>query len=181
MKKTFVLIFLIFLLAFTVNAQTDSLQTETVYRINFLNPGFEIELPTANFSTFSAELGVGYGGSYPDLSGNGNGFRILIAPFLDLQQKWFYNFQKRQAKNLETKHNSGNFISARLLTRGSKIYGNFDRTSDFDFAFGPTWGVQRHYGSFHLLFDAGFIYYFDTKGNSNFFPLMLQLNLGFDL
>ncbi|MGO2357605.1 MAG: hypothetical protein ACTH6G_04770 [Mesonia sp.] len=46
---------------------------------------------------------------------------------------------------------------------------------------GPTWGIQRSYGKFHLLFDVGTIYYFDTKGNGNWFPIMIQLNLGFNL
>ena len=106
----------------------------------------------------------------------------IIAPFLDLQQKWFYNINKRIRKNKTVENNSGNFISARLITRGPSIAENVIRTSDFDFAFGPTWGIQRKYGeNFHLLFDIGPQYYFDTEGNGNIFPLMFQLNLGFDL
>jgi hypothetical protein len=31
------------------------------------------------------------------------------------------------------------------------------------------------------LFDVGPQYYFDTNGNGNIWPIMLQLNLGFDL
>lgn len=155
--------------------------TEKVWRINFLNPGVEFEIPTGDNSTFSTGLGIGYGGSYPDLSGSGNGFRYLIAPFLDLQEKWFYNFDKRLAKGKSIGNNSGNFVSARMLVRGNTIESNFSRTSNFDFAIGPTWGIQRNYGNFHLLFDVGTIYYFDTKGNGNWFPIMFQLNLGFDL
>jgi len=45
----------------------------------------------------------------------------------------------------------------------------------------PTWGLQRSYNDkFHLLFDIGSLYYFDSKGNGNFFPIMFQINLGFD-
>ncbi len=58
---------------------------------------------------------------------------------------------------------------------------NIIRKDDIDFAFGPTWGIQRAYGNLHLLFDVGPVYYFDTKGNSGFFPIALQLNIGFDL
>lgn len=58
---------------------------------------------------------------------------------------------------------------------------NITRTSDFDFAIGPTWGIQRRYSKkFHLLFDIGPQYYFDTEGNGNFWPIMIQLDLGFD-
>ncbi|CAM1341609.1 hypothetical protein [Tenacibaculum amylolyticum] len=156
--------------------------TEKVWRVNFLNPGVELEVPTSNYSTFSVGLGVGYGGSYPKTSSGGSGFLYSINPFLDVQHKWFYNFEKRKEKKRATDNNSGNFISARLFTRGNTITSNFNRTSNFDFAVGPTWGIQRKYGkNFHLLFDVGPIYYFDTKGNHNFFPIMVQLNLGFDL
>ena len=51
-----------------------------------------------------------------------------------------------------------------------------------DYAWAKAWGIQRKYGkNFHLLFDIGPIYYLDTKGNGNFYPILLQLNLGFDL
>lgn len=159
------------------------IHTEKVWRVNFLNPGIEIEIPTGHNSTFSANLGIGYGGSYPDLSYNEkNGFVYLISPFLDFQEKFYYNFEKRGLKNKSIKNNSGNFVSARLLIRGNSIADNFERTSDLDFAIGPTWGIQRVYGkNFHLLFDVGPIYYLDGKGNGSVFPVMFQLNLGFDL
>ncbi|HLT33111.1 MAG TPA: hypothetical protein VKZ98_04920 [Aquaticitalea sp.] len=179
------LVILIMLSGFLTNAQetSQSNYTQKVWRVNFVNPGVELELATGKSSTFSMGLGVGYGGSYPDLSyDNSNGFQYLISPFLDLQEKWFYNFEKRVSKDKVITNNSGNFISARILLRGNSIASNFDRTSDLDFAFGPTWGIQRNYGkNFHLLFDVGPIYYMDTNGNGNIFPIMLQINLGFDL
>lgn len=155
--------------------------TEKVWRINFLNPAIELELPTGDYSTFSSALGIGYGGGYPDLTSADNGFIYIIAPFADLQQKWFYNLNKRSRKNRNTENNSGNFVSLRFITRGNSIADNVTRTSNFDFAIGPTWGIQRKYGkNFHLLFDVGPQYYFDTNGNGNIWPIMLQLNLGFD-
>jgi len=180
--KIYLLICLSVITVFGINAQEEQQEfTENVLRINFLSPGVEYEYAITNTSTFSGGLGVAYGGSYPDLSGNGSGFRYLFTPFLDLQYKHFYNFEKRLAKNNNTSHNSGNFISARFYTRGETIESNFDRTSNYDFAVGPTWGLQRSYGKFHLLFDVGSIYYFDTKGNGNWFPIMIQLNIGLNL
>lgn len=165
-----------------LSATTIAQNTKNVWRINFLNPGVEYELATGDNSTLSTGVGIGYGGSYPHTSSGGSGFLYSINPFVDIQHKWFYNFEARKSKNLNIDNNSGNFVSARLLTRGHTISSNFSRTSDFDFAIGPTWGIQRSYGKgFHLLFDVGPIYYFDTKGNGHFFPIMLQLNLGFDL
>lgn len=157
-------------------------QTEKVVRINFLNPAVEFELPTSQFTTFSAGLGIGYGGGYPDLTFNDSGFIYIISPFLDIQHKWFYNLSKRTQRGKKIENNSGNFISIRFISRGNSIAENVSRTSDFDFAIGPSWGIQRSLGkNFHLLFDIGPQYYFDTEGNGNIWPLMIQLNLGFDL
>jgi hypothetical protein len=182
MKRLFILgVFSLFTM--TIIAQNDkSYITEKVWRINILNPAIELELPTGNNSTFSSALGIGYGGGYPDLTSGGNGIIYIISPFLDLQQKWFYNFDKRNNKEKTVDNNSGNFISMRFITKGNSIADNITRTSNIDFAFGPTWGIQRKYGkNFHLLFDVGPQYYFDTNGNGNIWPIMFQLNLGFDL
>jgi hypothetical protein len=183
MKKVSInLIALIFCFSLAENINSQEKNTKKVWRVNFLNPAIELELPVASNSTFSTSLGIGYGGSYPHTSTGGSGFLYSINPFLDLQYKFFYNFKKRKTKKLMTDNNSANFISARLLTRGNTISSNFNMTTNFDFAVGPTWGLQRKYGeNFHLLFDVGPIYYFDSNGKGNIFPIMFQLNLGFDL
>ena len=184
MNKLFItfILLIVNIICYSQVDETDSYKTEEVFRLNFLNPGVEYEMPTGTYSTFSAGLGVGYGGSYPDLSDKeSSGLIYMIAPFLDLQHKWYYNLEKRLSKNKSISNNSGNFISARFLTRGHSIADNLDRTSNFDFAVMPTWGLQRSYNDkFHLLFDIGSLYYFDSKGNGNFFPIMFQINLGFD-
>ncbi|MDY7396878.1 hypothetical protein UMM65_16650 [Aureibaculum sp. 2210JD6-5] len=173
----------ILIIAISVSGQTnENINTKKIWRINFLNPSIELEMPTGQYSTFSSALGISFGEGYPDLTFGGSGFIYIISPFTDLQQKWFYNLNRRNGKNRTTENNSGNFVSSRLISRGNSISENVNRTSNFDFAIGPTWGIQRKYGkNFHFLFDVGPQYYFDTKGNGNIWPLMLQLNLGFDL
>jgi len=176
---------LMVLVCYNVNAQNSTgTFTEKVWRANILNPAIELEVPVGTSTTFSSAVGIGYGGGYPDLiatTGGGGGIYI-IAPFLDAQYKLYYNLKKRQSKQKNIDNNSGNFVSARLLARGPSLAENVFRSTDFDFAVGPTWGIQRKYGkNFHLLFDIGPIYYFDTEGRGNIFPIMVQLNLGFDL
>lgn len=158
-------------------------KTETVWRANIINPGVELELPTTPNSTFSINVGIGYSGSYPNLSETSlnSGGIFAIAPFADAQFKRFYNLDKRARRNKVTDNNSGNFFSIRFRSRGKSIDDNFRRLADYDFAVGPTWGIQRNYGSFHLLFDLGPQFYFDSEGNTGFWPLMPQLNIGFDL
>lgn len=176
------LILLLFLFSGLFSFSQNDISTQTVWRINFINPGVELELPIANYSTISTNLGVGYNGAYPELTyGGGNGFIYIIAPFLDVQFKQFYNFNKRVDKGKTISGNSGNFISARLISNGPSISENISRKSDFDFAIGPTWGIQREYGKLHLLFDVGPQFYFDIDGNTGFWPIMFQINLGLNL
>lgn len=185
MKRPIFLTNLLFLFIVTVSAQEKSFDVNTgkVFRINFINPGVEVELPTGKHTTFSAGIGAGYSGSYPDLSiQKESGFLYIIAPFLDLQQKLYYNFEKRKYKGKSIVNNSGNFISLRFLTRGPSIEENVVRSTEYDFAISPTWGIQRSFNEkIHLLFDVGPKYYFDGEGRGNFFPIMLQLNIGLDL
>lgn len=95
--------------------------------------------------------------------------------------KQFYNFKTRDEKGKNISGNSGNFISARITSRGPSISDNVFRKSDVDFAVGPTWGIQRKYGNINFLFDLGPQFYFDIDGNAGFWPLMAQLNIGFNL
>ena len=146
-----------------LQSQENKEYTQSVGRFNFLNPGVEVEFPTGKITTFSAGLGIGYGSSYPDLdTSTKSGWIYVVAPFLDVQHKWFYNFLKREANGNNTNFNSANFVSARMLVRGESMSDNIERTSSYDYAIGP-------------------IYYFDAKGNGNFFPIMVQLNLGLNL
>ncbi|WP_231128384.1 hypothetical protein [Tenacibaculum mesophilum] len=77
-------------------------------------------MPIGNNSTLSIGVGIGYSGSYPHSSASGvdTGLVYAINPFLDVQQRWFYNFDKRKTKGLNITNNSANFISVRILTRG---------------------------------------------------------------
>lgn len=172
------------LLCLTINAFTQEKTQDLtkVFRVNFLNPGVEIEIPLAEKSTFAANAGVGFEGSYRNLNYTNSGFTYFIAPFLDVSYKHIYNREKRAFKDRNLAYNAGNYWGARLLTHFKELKAhNIYRKDDTSFAFGPTWGIQRSYGKVHFLFDLGPIYYFDTKGNSGIFPIMLQLNVGLNV
>lgn len=180
MKKQLYLLF-IFISLISLGQETTN-ELQNIFRANVLSPGLEMEVPLSNNSTFAANTGIGIQGSYNDLSYTGTGFIYFIAPFVDLSYKKFYNRDKRLTKGKNISSNSGNYWGAKLLTNLKEVEShNMIRKDDIDFAVGPTWGIQRAYGNFHYLFDIGPVYYFDTKGNNGFFPIMLQLNIGFDL
>lgn len=173
-------ILLLFGAIFTSKSQ-EAKKTENVFRVNFLNPAVEYEWAAFKNGTLSFSTGIGYNGGYPELTQGGSGFIYIIAPFAEVQNKWFYNFQSRENKGKNINNNSANFVSLRVLAKGKSLADNVTRKSDNDVAVGPSWGLQRVYGkNFHLLFDIGPVFYFDAEGNSGFFPINVQLNLGFD-
>lgn len=180
MKKLVILIFGVLIINLVYSQNSDK-QTTNVLRINIINPGIEYELAIMNHSAIIANAGFGYGGSYPNLSSYANGFVYSIVPFLDLQYRNYYNFEKRLSKGKNIESNSGNFWGLRMLSRGEALASNFTRTSDYDFAFSPVWGLQRKYGKINVLFDIGPIYYFDLKGNDGIFPIIFEFSLGYNI
>ena len=165
--------------SFQVLSQETSKGITRVLRANFLNPGIEYEVPFFKKSTVAFNIGAGYGGSYPHLTTNASGWLYMISTFLDVEYRNYYNYQKRITKQKNVDYNSSNFWGVRVLTRGEAFSSNFTRTTDYDFAVGPIWGIQRSFGKMNLLFDLGAVYYFDTKGNGGFLPI-LELNVGYN-
>ena len=178
----FTLLFSAFLFANLCAQENQAESVENILRINFVNPALEYELKTSNSSLMSGAAGIGYGGSYRELEVSGaNGLVYIISPFVDLQHKWYYNRNKRLTKGKNIEGNAGNYFSVRGITRFAAISENVTRTDNLDFAVGPTWGLQRSYGKIHFLLDFGPQFYFDSIGNSGFFPVMVQINIGLNL
>ena len=176
MKKS-ILIFLSLVLYISQGFAQEN--TSSVFRINFLNPGVEYEMPVFNQSTVLFNVGVGYCESYPNLTTYASGWLYSICPFVDVQYRNYYNLEKRLNKQKNISYNSGNFWGVRMLTRGKAFDGNFDRTSNIDFALNPIWGLQRSYGKINLLFDGGIAYYFDGKGNDGVSPTF-EFGIGYN-
>jgi hypothetical protein len=179
------ILILIFILMYATNVFCQNTENKlyNILRINMLNPGLELELPISNKSTLAINSGIGISGSYPKLSNSINGgFFCFVAPFVDLSYKYIYNIDSRLSKGKNILGNSGNYFGFRLLSNLSDIYSyNVVRNDNIDFIIGPTWGIQRNIRNIHFLFDLGPVYYVDSKGNNGFYPIALQLNIGFDL
>ena len=180
MKKS-VLFILLYVIWFPIYSQeSEQPITESVLRFNLVNPGVEYEAKISQESTIAFNLGAGYGGSYKELTTSASGWLYMYSPFVDVQFKHFHNLESRIKKGRNITYNSGNFLGVRFLTRGKAFDSNFYRTSDYDFAVGPMWGLQRSYSRVHILFDIGVNYYFDGKGNGGITP-MVELNIGYNL
>lgn len=178
MKSYFIFYVCMIFLGHKVICQ-ESIDTVDSFRINYVNPGIDYEFAIGKNTSLSTGLGIGFSGAYRELTGfSTSGINYLISPFLDIQYKYIYNREKRKLKQKTLLNNSGNYFSLRLISRGPTLAKNINRLDNIDFAFGPTWGIQRLYGKMHFLLDFGPQYYFDTIGNEGFFPLMVQINIG---
>lgn len=180
MKKLISLLFLI--TSFITNGQEASL--DKVLRINILNPGVEFELPVSTKGIISLNPGIGMNSSYVSSRSpiGDSGLTYFISPFADVSYKNIYNREARHWKSKNTSYNSGNFWGIRLLTKfGETGDAVSDREDNIDFSLSPVWGIQRAYGKFHLLFNTGPVYFFDMKGNHYFFPVTMELNIGFNM
>lgn len=158
----------------------DSLHLAPIKKITFINPGFEIEIPSTKRISFNVHGGIGYGGGYPKLT-SGSGALVLISPFLDLQSRFYTNQSKRAGKGKNISNNSGSFLMVRGLVRGKEIRSSFVRTSDVDFAFGAGYGFQKYKNHFGWSFTIAPYFYFDNKGNFGFFPFIPEVNIGYVL
>jgi hypothetical protein len=154
---------------------------QNILRLNFINPGIEFEYSISERSKLSANLGAGASMSYPNLTAIQPNHAFFISTFLDLHYKNIYNFNKRKANNKNVAFNSGDFFGLKINGRGKTLFSDISRTDNIDFSFGPTWGVQRNFKKMNTLFNLGPVYYFDTKGNGGFYPIMIELNIGYNL
>ncbi len=177
------LLTLIFLL--TVPMSTIAQEADTpllkVFRITMISPGVEYEQPISKKSMLAIHTGLGLSGGYKQLNFiPASGIVYFVAPFVDLSYKNIYNREARSLKGKSVVANAGTYWGVRLLSHFKEIHAeNIIRYATTDFALGPRWGLQRTFGQLHVLFDAGPVYYFDISGNQGFFPLSLQLNIGY--
>lgn len=159
----------------------DSVQLTSTKKITLINPGFEIEFPTGKRTSFAAQAGIGYGGSYPELTYSASGALVLIAPYLDLHSRYYTNRYKLERRGKNINNNSGSFLMIRGLARGKEIRSTFYRTSNVDFAIGAGYGFQKYKNHFGWSFTIAPYVYFDDKGNVGFFPFIPEINIGYVL
>jgi hypothetical protein len=150
--------------------------TVTQKKICFINPGFELEFALQRKTSLIINPGIGYNISYPHASIAPSGWLYLIAPFIDMQYRYYYNLNKRYKKT-SNNLNSANFISIRGLYRGKELSSNFFRTTNNDFAVSLNWGLQRVNNKTYYSLNFGPMYYMDFKGNGGVF-LNLEFNIG---
>lgn len=167
--------------SFTVFGQKESNIRQNVLRLNLINPGVEYEQSLSKASKLSINAGYGVSMSYPELTIVQTNHAFFLSSFLDIHYKFIYNSDKRKEKGKSVDFNTGDFIGLKFNARGNDKRSEMVRTDNIDFSIGPTWGIQRSFKRIHLLFNAGPVYYLDTQGYAGLYPIMLELNIGYNV
>ncbi len=154
MKHLIALFILLSMNAYSQQTQQQDYGNETIYKINLLSPGVEIEKDL--FKEFSGVLNVGvfpyvfYSDSFLFEERSG----ILFPLFIDAQFRYYTNFQRRLEKGKSIKNNSGNFLSLKLSHYFEAE--NDEATFDSGSILGVVYGIQRTYWShLHLTLEMG--------------------------
>lgn len=142
--------------------------------------GFELsyEHPFAKTFIWESSLGAGVG---MNATNNGIEYNFNIpnvAPFITTGAKWMYNFDKRVAKEKDTKNNAANYLG--LQTKFS--FGN-DGSINFQNQALLTdihWGLQRNLGSkFTINTNIGLGYMHDFENTAGSISPILRLKFGY--
>ena len=138
---------------FSLNAISQDITTNNQFSLNLIFPSAEYEVGLSDHSTIDATVGVGFAYHKSVYSGEAYG----IYPGLELQYRYYYNFDKRLDKGKKISENSGNYITGMAsITSGDPILGDLEFASDYGGFVGPAWGLQRVYNSgFKLNLNLG--------------------------
>jgi hypothetical protein len=179
MKKIYI-IFTIIFIGCKLSAQNNT-NNKHILRLVFINPGIEYEFSVSDKSKLTANIAYGLLPAYPNTTAEQPKNKLLFAPFFDVHYKMIYNKNRRETKNKSIAYNAGDFWGIKFTGRGKNYDNGVVRTDNIDFAVGPVWGIQRSVKKISFLFAVGPQYYFDTKGNSGFYPFMFEFNIAYIL
>lgn len=145
MKHNYLLFLLSVLFTISIQAQDedDTSVEKSLFKINFLFPGFGYEYGFDAKNTLYSEVTMGLGyryNSYYDES------TVSFTPMINEQFRHYYNLDKRAAKGKRTAYNSGNFIAMTANYSFQSISTN-EKYSEYcpSLTIAPVWGFQRTY------------------------------------
>lgn len=175
MKKSFVLAFV--LMSFMVKAQEEvSVEKKLLgIQLGYINTSFQYETKLDRKITLLSEVGITLATSKKDyVDPNIKDERVsVIAPYLNLEPRWYYGLDRREKFGRNTKHNSSNYVafSTSYVSNKTPIVhsGNFDIVSALYVI--PKYGIRRAFAkNFNYEFSAGLGYQyniFSVNGGCN--------------
>ena len=109
------------------------------------------ESKLSNNISLRSELFLGFGW----MSGHSSSTDWAIAPYINVEPRWYYNLQRRANKEKRTDNNSGNYLSMQVGCQpGFGISSNNATFNPAVYAI-PTYGLRRNIGT-HFNFETAF-------------------------
>ena len=179
------LAFLFFLAISTSCFSQEIIQTDIVdiTKATFLNPGISYEKRIGKSQSIVGKAFMNTSFSIGYSSSLGNRSSINFDPALTFQYRYYYNYDRRQAKSKRTEMNSLNYVSPTFVTIFSKNRISSDHYIEHNRRpiniAGIVWGMQRNYKSrFSLDFNVGLGYLFTTATLPNNTGQTIKENVG---
>ena len=167
MKKLAIVI-IFFGCTFLGNAQTASVEKSIFgVQIGALGVWAHNEARLSNKFVLRSEIGFD-GGLFS--GSNYDNLNFLMTPVLTLEPRFYYNLNKRVAKEKNISGNSGNFLSLKTSYHPDWFIISSDDNVNVpnQISIVPTWGIRRTIGT-HFNYEAGvgvgYSYYFSEKIN----------------
>ena len=172
MKKQ-LLIFAALLFAQASVAADSGAQTVRKFKISFLNPGVEAELPLQRTTSLVVHPAIGYSFMYD----SNDSFVSFINPYVDFQYRLYYNLDKNFAQS-GTNNNTGGFAALKCTYNFKELYSsNSDYGTNNSLTVGAVWGMQWTAKHIYWQFNIGPGYNFNFDGDSGFCP-MAEFSVG---
>lgn len=109
------------------------------------------ETKLTNSIALRTEIGLDFG-----INGNENTTTTVLIPGIRVEPRWYYNLEKRIAKNRKITNNSGNFLALNVAYNPDWFYISSKENINVisTVAFIPKWGIKRTVGN-HFTYEAG--------------------------
>lgn len=183
MKKITFLVSLLLSTTFYAQEQSD-IQSTTLNNIfeinyNFLGFGVSYEHVLSNKFTIKGEFSYEGGVFFDEDSSD-----FILAPSFSAEGRYYYNLNKRVSKGLNSKNNSGNFISlkAHYFSDFATIKSSDNISIYNQFYLAPMWNISRNFGKSNFGYEVGIGAGYGVKWDKGYsssdfiFPLNLKIS-----
>ncbi|WP_127124727.1 hypothetical protein [Pseudoflavitalea rhizosphaerae] len=164
----FTLIAILAMSQFPLAATAQEASTENVAAVTFFTPGFSYELKTGQYQTLYATAFMNIAASFFASTETGTESSFYFDPAINLQYRFYYNFEKREQRNRRTEKNSANFFAL----SGGTVFSKMRMSSSYFeegsrrpvYHVAGIWGMQRNMqGRLNMNFYAGLGYRWATS------------------
>ena len=146
--------------------------SNTILKLNFLNPGFTFEKSFSEKYTISIDANLSFSSTIRTIN-NRNKLNVFVFPFIRPQFRYYYNLEKRGAKGKSIYKNSGSYLAINSSYYFKSINHEFYLSAFDGLNLGGTWGFQKTYKSnLNLGANLGLAYNFSNNVKQNVVPII---------